>query len=332
MKQVRWWLAGCVIALWSGNVAAEEKPEPVRGAKCCCEKEAVKAKCCDVACPAAAGKPTCGEVEEVRLVKTAGAVGQTLTFGIRCDELDDCLHALKRLIPQPRVCITYRAVASPGCPVNATCLPPLAAPPMAGKVAALRCNPVAVAPPPAGAAVHLVVAVPSLGPVPPAIGMSPVLPCPVPAACPLPPQVVYGPRPEPIPPPAPVVHCEPLCMPPAAVASGLYVVADGDGARIEMGNCGSEMRMRCKEFSLETCDGTMTIRCDGKHVEVATESLKASATSMKVDSHGTLTFEGEVRLCYSKEGQHADIKADRISVNLKDGGFTISGVPMTVAR
>jgi hypothetical protein len=110
---------------------------------------------------------------------------------------------------------------------------------------------------------------------------------------------------------------------PARTLPPIHVsVMDGE-PRLEI-TCGGGARMCCKKLDLKMSDSQpMTLAAASGQVQLQSSQVEARANVVTTDQKDLLVLEGKVRLRYNKDGQSADIVADRIEVSLSEGTLKI---------
>jgi hypothetical protein len=88
--------------------------------------------------------------------------------------------------------------------------------------------------------------------------------------------------------------------------------------------CGGGACLGCKELDLKmTGMKPMTLTAAGGQVCLTGPAVRARANLLTTDQKELLILEGQVRLHYTKDGQSAEVLADRIEVNLGDDTLKI---------
>ena len=101
-------------------------------------------------------------------------------------------------------------------------------------------------------------------------------------------------------------------------------VASEDGKAFLAIQCG-DSRLTCTDLCLKTADGTQLKFTRGhKQVLMSGPFFEAMADRLKKVDETKVVLMGNVRLNYHKAGSMAEVVADKVIINLQDGGLEIS--------
>ena len=111
---------------------------------------------------------------------------------------------------------------------------------------------------------------------------------------------------------------------PAHTPPTIHVCVD-DESRLEIA-CGCGIRFACKRMDLKMEHAeSMTLGVADGQVMIKGAQVQARANAVTTDQKETLVLEGHVRMHYTKDGQSAEVTAERIEVSLRDGSLKIKG-------
>jgi hypothetical protein len=126
-----------------------------------------------------------------------------------------------------------------------------------------------------------------------------------------------------LPPPIPAVTCSTTSAEATAVCTMKpRIVAKACEGQIEM-SVGEDACMSCKKTVVKVGDYELTLTTVDGQVRVRAPELKAMADCVCADRKGHLILEGDAVLHYRKDGQRANLKAERIEIDLSSGSVTI---------
>jgi hypothetical protein len=145
----------------------------------------------------------------------------------------------------------------------------------------------------------------------------------------------YTPPPPPLPAPTPVAPVPAIPAMPVVERIAVEQVKtvapqfvfravseDGQG-RLQIHS--GDLCATCENLAIKANGGESFLVCvDGKQVHLKGHSFKASADSItRVGQEDRFILEGHVSLKSDRDGQHADVSAQRVFVNLAEGSFEI---------
>lgn len=123
-----------------------------------------------------------------------------------------------------------------------------------------------------------------------------------------------------LPPPLPATTCS--AEAPMACAMKPHIVAKASEGRIEM-NVGEGACLSCKKMVAKVGDCELTLTAVDSQVRVRAPELKGTADCVRTDRKGHLILEGDAVLQYHKDGQRANLSAERIEIDLSSGSVMI---------
>src|SRR5262249_41835923 len=155
---------------------------------------------------------------------------------------------------------------------------------------------------------------------------------------PLPPptEMTYGVAPPPLPAPTPMVPQ--IAAPPMPVVERLAVeqvrtepgrrvlraIMEDGQARLELCNSG-DFSATCESMNFKLKGGAgFRLSAANKQVHLEGPSFRASADTITPGGpEDRFILEGHVTLKSDRDGQHVDVKAERVVVNLAEGSFEV---------
>ncbi len=120
----------------------------------------------------------------------------------------------------------------------------------------------------------------------------------------------------------PVLTCTSTTAAKSSADTKVRVVVNADSQQLEM-SVGDDACMSCKKMIVKLGDNELSLTRSDDRVCVRMSQLKAKADCVRTDRKDRLILEGNAVLHYCKDGQCADVTADRIELNLSNGSVTI---------
>jgi hypothetical protein len=127
-----------------------------------------------------------------------------------------------------------------------------------------------------------------------------------------------------MPPPA-VDYAVALPAPPPVRTWALKAVKEDGSSVLEVLN-GGDARVTCENLVITKEGNSFRVTAHGEQVAITGPFLEARADRLiRVEHNGRVVLEGHVKLNYKKDGQSANVEAERVVVGLGDGSLEIKG-------
>jgi hypothetical protein len=130
----------------------------------------------------------------------------------------------------------------------------------------------------------------------------------------------------PVQPPLPPPCAYPTCRPNVGSPWQLRAVAQKDHTRLEMqfSAAGEDTCAYCDDMVLKIGNEKLKVNVVEKQLHVHGSFVTGSADClMRNPADGSVTFEGHVKLTYEKNGQKAEVSAERVVIGMADGRLEV---------